>query len=111
MAIYIFRCLGCSKVFEQTSRVPIGCPDCGSLVRRDYRTESVSFKPILHHHYHHAVGGPVSSMGQFRSELARKSEETWKRTGIESNYEPTDVRDHKPTDWEPAEATGKKVIY
>ena len=44
-------------------------------------------------HFNDTVGGPVTSMRDFREKLAAKARENTLATGIEHDYMPTDPRD------------------
>lgn len=88
MTIYAYRCDSCRVNVDSTRRGDdLGiCPSCnsGTLKRR----WQVSMQPGMEEHFNHTVGKPISSMTQFKSELARKSEEYSERTGIPSDFQP-----------------------
>jgi hypothetical protein len=57
------------------------------------RVWSVRFGSVLHEHYNHSVGKPISSHRQYADELKRLSEQQTERTGIPHNYVPVDLSD------------------
>jgi hypothetical protein len=49
----------------------------------------------MHEHWNHSVGKPVSSMRQFKDDLARASERQSEVTGMEHRYVPVDMSEVK----------------
>lgn len=62
--------------------------NCPGILKRDY--SSVNFAPVMHSHFNHSVGKPISDMKQFTDALKRKSDEATERTGIPHNFVPAD---------------------
>lgn len=103
MPTYEYKCVNCGArrvtathssgelIFRQD------CPSCG-VTSRAKRVFSFAFKPIMHEHFNHTIGRPISDMKQFRSELDRASDEASRTTGIEHRY--------KPVEWGDAAAVG-----
>lgn len=54
-----------------------------------------AFKRPMEPHYNYAVGQHISSMGQFTSELHRRSDELSETTGADHNFQPVDLTDKK----------------
>ena len=50
-------------------------------------------QPVMHEHFNHSVGKPISDRRQFAAELRRKSEEMTERTGTPHNYVAVDLGD------------------
>lgn len=98
MPLYEWRCADCrtpqSHYFDYDADRPstISCP-CGGIARRRF-----SFAPgsIFHSHYNDTVGDVVTSHADFKSKLARASDERSERTGIPHSYSPVDIRDLSP---------------
>jgi putative FmdB family regulatory protein len=92
MPIYQYRCQTCGRLTEiQTpiaDRLATLACDCGGVARRRYTAPHV--KPVMHQHWNHTIGAPVSSDQAFRAELARKSDEMAERLGMDVNYQPID---------------------
>lgn len=97
---YSYECTVCRTPYEVEEFSPIGhtilvqCVNCGApqLVR----TASMpAFKRPMEPHYNYAVGQHISSMGQFTSELHRRSDELSETTGADHNFQPVDLTDKK----------------
>ena len=101
MTIYAYRCKSCRADIDSTfrgDRHPAPCPACGAadtLARRF----SISVAPGMPEHFNHTVGKPISSMAQMRSELSRKSDEYFDKTGIPTKF--------VPKEWGELGATGE----
>lgn len=98
MPNYGYICEGCSAEYESDSSVPIGvahptahCPACQGELRR--MASMPAFRKGMDGHYNHTVGKYVSSMGDFKSELHRASDEASAKTGMDHKFEPCDTSD------------------
>lgn len=111
MPIYEYKCGGCDQKYALNTTIAddrsrahyegspcLKCEDDsfdamprtkGWLVR----VYSFARIPGMEEHWNHAVGQPISSMGQFRSELAKKSDEMAERLGMPVNFQPVDWQD------------------
>lgn len=89
------------------------CPECGGRRKSHQRGNKLMFKqpcdcgyegffkrvfgfalkPIMHEHFNHTVGKPISDMKQMRSELDRASDEATRQTGIEHRFRPVEYGD------------------
>jgi hypothetical protein len=98
---------------EKADKLP--CPDnsmwslrCNRPSRRVW---GFAFKPVVHSHFNTSVGAPISSDTQFKSALARASEEaSTPHTLIDDNGDPHLITkaEHNfvPVDWRDKEALG-----
>lgn len=96
--MYSYVCDHCGTDSYQDEFRPIGklahnatCPLCGGLLRR--AAGLPAFKHGMEEHFNVAVGRPIHSDAQFRSELARKSDQMSEQTGMDHRYVPVDMRD------------------
>lgn len=94
MASFEYKCL-CGRRVTTRDRKPPRCPGDGITMTREWNTFAVARKPVIGSHYNHSVGSVIHSDRQFRSELARKSDEASERLGFEHNFQPVDVRDRE----------------
>jgi hypothetical protein len=92
MAQIEWKCL-CGRRVTTRDRTPPRCPGDGITMTREWNTFAVARKPFTESHFNHSVGSVIHSDRQFRSELARKSDEMSERQGFEANFQPVDVRD------------------
>lgn len=99
MAIQQWKCYRCEciiDVHQPVGQVPIPpevCPDCEY---DDFgRVYNVQVVRPMHEHLNSTTGTIVSDMKGFKSDLQRKSEDAYLRTGVEHNYEPLDYGDVK----------------
>lgn len=65
---------------------------CWEPLKRVY---SFAAAPVMHEHFNHSVGKVISDMRQFKSQLARKSEEDSERRGMKIDYQPVDLTDRQ----------------
>jgi len=105
MPVYEFRCPNCGaavtrhwSIHDDTDRDlynsgAVACTECshGHLRRRF----TFAPAPVMHEHWNHSVGKPVSSMRQFKDDLARASERQSEVTGMEHRYVPVDMSEVK----------------
>lgn len=94
MPMYQYRCPECRTTKNsmiRDNRLPQSCENCGHEPL--HRVFGFSTPPMMHEHFNHSVGKPISSMRQYRDELARKSEEASEYTGIEHSYAPIEPGD------------------
>lgn len=90
MPLYEYQCRECGRdKYTTTRQIPSPC-SCGGVYRRVF---SFSYHAPMPEHWNHAVNRPISSMAQFRSELARQSDEATQRTGIPHDFQPVDIHD------------------
>lgn len=101
MPIYEYQCRNCGVVeadlapMEASSRLAgLGCVQCG--VGRLKRLFAFHPAPVMHEHFNHSVGRPISSMRQFKDELARMNDWNTARTGIPHQAEPCSLADLAP---------------
>lgn len=91
---YEYRCPECDyrvRWDECKNRHVAFCPE--HEVQKFKRVFGFSHVKSMESHFNNTVGKPISSMRQFKSELARKSDEATLRTGIEHNYQPVEWGD------------------
>lgn len=87
---YEYQCVECRWIIRSDQRANwLPCPNCGARAQRQWGFTVSIFQP----HFSHATGTEISSAAQHRSHLARASEQTFLRTGVEANYQPVDWRD------------------
>lgn len=109
MPTYGYRCPACKGYGEITTTIEDradviecnkhDCPgaDRPSAMRRVFHPPMVVRGDLdFSTHYNHALGDVVSSRADFRSELARRSDEASERLGQSVDYQPVDYRDHAP---------------
>lgn len=101
MPAYEYRCRACgmaetwdAPVSDRDHLLGLGCVHCGT--GRLKRVYSFAPAPVMHEHFNDTVGKPISSMRQFRDEVARMNERNTLRTGIPHNAEPCHPMDIKP---------------
>lgn len=95
MALYTYKCPECDIRTTISHPIPppgtaMGrpefCPGCGrdgEDMRRDYRTDKPQPAPVWQSHFNPSSGTVVSDRRQLQSDLDRKSDELYNRTGIE----------------------------
>jgi hypothetical protein len=71
------------------------CPKCGGRLKRIWGFRQT---PMMHSHWNASVGKTISSMKQFKDELARASDAQTEKTGIEHRYVPVDPNEMRPPD-------------
>ena len=119
--LYSYICNQCGREAVDDNFSPLGQPlarrcVCGGVLRRSVGRVSIArsgdfgFEP----HFNDAVGAPVTSMRDFREQLAAKARANTEATGIEHHYTPVDPRDRdafgiRPTDVEMNEAVNRGV--
>lgn len=98
--LFSFLCDECGSEWHDIHHVGIGethptssCPLCDGTMRRC--VSQVNVMPGMQPHWNAAVGRPISSDAQFRSELSRKSDELSERTGADHKFVPVDMNDKK----------------
>lgn len=86
--IYAYKCRTCGHEKDSTYRGDaLGpCTNCetGVLTRRF----AVTLEKPMMAHFNQTTQQEVSSMGKFKDQLKRGSEEYYLRTGIETDYRP-----------------------
>lgn len=100
MPVYEYKCekghvVEVSDCRDASSQYVGGCcpePSSGGRIclkplKRKY---SVQFASVMQEHYNPSVGKPVSSMRQFRDELARASDAATAKTGVLHDFQPAD---------------------
>lgn len=105
MPIYEYQCRDCGAVEADvasmdasTRLVNLGCVQCGT--GRLKRLFAFHPAPIMHEHFNQSVGKPISSMRQFKDELARMDERNTARNGIPHKSEACSLADLAPADME-----------
>jgi len=98
MPVYEYRCSACDGLHRQTmtvgeygalAEIP-ECRHCGVRLKRRF---SFAAAEVLHEHWNHSLGGPVSDHRKFREGLRRKSDEMSARLGQDVNLQPIDASD------------------
>lgn len=93
MAIYEYECRACrARALSELRGDFLRECECGGRLTRKF---SVAMHRPMHEHFNASVQKPISSMRQFESELARRSEELSVKTGIEHRFAPVDPTDRK----------------
>lgn len=95
--IFEYKCPGCGDrhlSHVRGDRLPLVCAHCGDPgpFRRVF---SIRIERPMQEHFNVTTGAPVSSMRDFREQLKIKGEQYTADTGIEVNYQPTDISDAK----------------
>ena len=96
--MYDYVCGQCNATIESREFAKIGaahpsnhCPLCEGVL---WRAASMpAFKHGMEEHFNVAVGRPIRTDAQFRSELSRKSDEISERTGTDHKFAPIDIGD------------------
>ena len=99
MTVYAYKCGNCKT--KQDVDLPFGenpteffCTICkNGQCKRDYST--IRTHRPMPTHMNPTTGMEVGSMRQFKDQLKVKSEEYFRRTGIEANFVPHDHNDTK----------------
>lgn len=101
MPTYEFACDHCGSVAlsqhsfeEDTFSLTFCCHNCQSGTLRR-QVSSFGIISGVDGHYNHSLGRYVTGMRDFKSGLARKSDQMTERTGIPHNYEPIDHMEKK----------------
>lgn len=97
MPVYAFQCENGHveerhlAVEDRDELVGMPCWPClkshtNAILYRKFLAPQIA--PMVHSHYNPTVGREISSHSQFKSELARKSDEQSARTGIPHDFQP-----------------------
>ena len=97
MPVYSYRCGSCESLGEKwqhhTDDHLLTCPECGVDALK--RVFSFKMQPIMHEHFNHTVGKPISDRKQFQRELDHAADKETERTGRQVNYVPVDMNDRE----------------
>src|SRR5258707_69241 len=85
MPIYEFRCWGCGKSVDRTTRTPTRCA-CGDTLHRVFSVNTPSPRRQFIPHFNNSVGRWVESNRHFDELLKQGSEAQSLATGIDHNY-------------------------
>lgn len=91
MPMYTFRCTGCgaeqtivSSIRDYSSHPNANCTTCHAPMTRDYRTDAPQPAPMWPEHFNPSTGTVVRTRQQLQSDMDRKADEQFERTGIPS---------------------------
>lgn len=91
MPMYSFKCSGCgreqtivSSIRDYSSHPNANCTDCHAPMVRNYKVDAPQPAPMWPEHFNPATGTVVRTRKQMQSDLDRKADEQFERTGIPS---------------------------
>lgn len=91
MPAYGYTCAECGSYKEVVRGIhePAAPPSCcGAMMRRRFHSPALVSGLVTETHFNRAVGRVVHSSSEFRSELARKSDQMSERLGQTVDYQP-----------------------
>lgn len=98
---YDYRCEDCGSIVTRDFReatfiaqcASMQCDDATRMFKRTYTSAPAYRQGDIDAHFNQALGKPISSMRQFRSELSRASDDASAHTGIDHKYAPVEYGD------------------